>query len=94
MRLEISVRAERDIGQVYADGYAKFGPKRAETYLRELTLALGRLVEFPFANRLLTEFDPPLRCLHFRSHIVLYRVDDDNVRIIRVRHGREAQPYH
>ncbi|WP_300530324.1 type II toxin-antitoxin system RelE/ParE family toxin [Maricaulis sp.] len=90
MRLEVSFQADRDLGQVYADGYLKFGAKRADRYLLGLTEAIERLVEFPFANRLLSEFNPPLRCHQFRAHLVFYRVDDDTVRVIRIRHGREA----
>lgn len=89
MKLEITNRAECDIGLMFVDGCEKFGRTSADKYLRQLTRALDRLVMFPFANPVLSEFDGSV-CVHkFRAHIILYRIDGDIIRVVRVRHGRE-----
>lgn len=89
MKLELTAQAERDVGLVFVDGCEKFGKTRADTYLTQLIRALDRLIELPFANRVMSEVDGTVRVHRFRAHIILYRIDGDRVRIIRVRHGRE-----
>lgn len=61
----------------------------AEAYLRELTLSLHGLAEFPFANPVINSNDLRLRIHTHRSHIVIYRAEGARIEILRIRHAHE-----
>lgn len=65
------------------------GPNQAATYLRSLKVAFDHIAAQPSAYRERTEFKPPLRVCPHKSHLILYRVEGDDVVVLRVRHGRE-----
>lgn len=45
------------------------------------------ILEFPALARERTEFKPPVRVRRYQSHLIVYRLDDDHIHIIRVLHG-------
>jgi toxin ParE1/3/4 len=57
--------------------------------MRGLFREFERLVVLPEIARERTEYDPPVRIHPHRSHIIVYQVVDDQVLILRIRHGRE-----
>lgn len=89
-RYVLSRKAEEDIIAIFMYGVAEFGIQQAERYHDLLENAFQFLAENPEAARERLEITPPVRVHPIESHIVIYKLDaDENVLIIRVRHGRE-----
>lgn len=59
---------------------------RADTYVRDLDAAFSRLAGNPLAGQACEEVKVGFRRLLVRSHAIFYRVDDDQVEIVRVLH--------
>ena len=90
MAYKLSVKAEEDIVHVYREGARLFGVEQAEKYHAGLEQIFRFLADTPRAARERLEITPPVRIHPYRSHIVVYLIDDlGDVRILRVRHGRE-----
>ena len=66
-----------------------FGPNQAYAYVSEL---LDLIEALPRTYKIYPErsgFDPPIRVCPHKSHLILYRVEREDIVILRVRHGRE-----
>ena len=67
-----------------------FGSAQADMYIEGLLAALDLLADYPRLGQAEEELGPTARRHAYRSHVVLYRTDGDaDVRIQRIRHGRE-----
>lgn len=89
MGSRLSREADEDIIRLYVDGAGLFGVEQAERYHADLRRTLSFLGEYPFAARERGEFKPPVRIHPFRSHIIVYVIDEKGVLIVRVRHALE-----
>lgn len=85
----ISREAENDLYAIYLTSVADFGTDQAERYQGSLEQSFDFLAEHPRAARERLEISPPIRVFRHRSHIILYRIDDEDIVILRIRHGRE-----
>ena len=82
--------ASDDLVGIYLHGLAEFGQTQADTYHEGLTATFAFLAEYPRAARVRDEITPPVRAHPHRSHLIVYELDaENNVLILRVRHGRE-----
>lgn len=86
---KLSVRAEDDLAQLYADGLLLFGDAQAGAYLDDLFSTLDFLACYPRAARVRSEIAPPVRVHPYKAHLIIYETDGDEVRVLRVRHSRE-----
>ncbi len=90
MAYRLSVKAENDILKAYLEGVRLFGVEQAEKYYADLEHAFEFLSDTPNAARERLEITPPVRVHPYRSHIIIYLIDNDcDILILRVRHGRE-----
>jgi len=89
MAFRLSQKADRDLFDIYLKGVEQFGILQADTYAAGLTEAFHFLAEFPRAARERTELSPPMRILRYKSHLIFYIIDDEDVFIVRIRHGHE-----
>ena len=89
MPYRLSKAAERDLDRVFEQGISEFGEAQAETYLAELLATLSLLAKFPSLGRERPTLGRPVRIHPFVSHVVVYRILDSEILIVRVRHGRE-----
>ncbi len=89
MTCSLSRAAESDIIGIYVWTAQEFGMAQADAYHEGLESAFGFIAEFPRAARERSEIDPPVRVHAYKSHIIVYVLDGDDVRVLRVRHGRE-----
>lgn len=89
MRLVFSQAADRDLEKIYFEGLMKFGLKDADDYHADLQKTLLFISGNPTAVRERLEFEPPVRVHPFRSHVIIFKIFNDYVLIIRVQHGRE-----
>lgn len=87
--LRLSRPAREDLQQVYLTGLDLFGPTQADIYIDGLLAALDLIADFPRASVARPEFGPTSRSLTYKSHVVLYRLDGDDVFVRRIRHGLE-----
>ena len=62
---------------------------RADSYLFGLKKLFELLAGSPFLARERPEFDPPVRLHPYGSHIVIYRVENGELMVLRVLHGRQ-----
>ena len=90
MAYKLTVKAEEDIIHIYREGVRMFGAKQAEKYYAGFEDVFAFLSSMPKAAWERTEITPPVRIYPYRSHIIVYLIDDaGDVLILRVRHGRE-----
>lgn len=90
MTYRLSRQAEADLDDIYFAGARSFGLLQAQRYADGLARVLDFLAAHPRAARLRSEIDPPIRAHPYRSHLIVYEVDEqDEITILRVRHGRE-----
>ncbi|MDZ7927835.1 MAG: type II toxin-antitoxin system RelE/ParE family toxin [Agrobacterium sp.] len=90
MAFRLSLLAEEDVIRIAEEGILLFGIEQARKYHRELFAIFELISRNPRMARERDELSPPLRIHRFRAHLVVYRVDaDDEVFIVRVRHGHE-----
>ena len=78
--------AEQDLIDIWIYSYHQWGENQADKYLDELDVAIKALASSPLAYRERPEFSPPVRVCHHASHLVIYRLVDKTVNIIRVLH--------
>jgi len=89
MRYVIQPEAKKDLLEIARQGTRLFGPKQALAYASELTELMARLADYTLIYPERREFDPPLRVCPHKAHVILYRLADETVTILPVRHGRE-----
>lgn len=89
MRLELSEQALRDIHIIHHESLTNFGAGQAAKYAAGLLDLLDLIAANPNMARLRTEFNPPTRLQRYKSHVVFYRIDGDDVRVVRILHGKQ-----
>ncbi|QKW98402.1 type II toxin-antitoxin system RelE/ParE family toxin [Agrobacterium sp. CGMCC 11546] len=90
MGFRLSLLAEEDVIRIAEEGILIFGAKQAQKYHQELFAIFELISCSPRMARERDELSPPLRIQRFKAHLVVYSVDaDDEVFIVRVRHGHE-----
>lgn len=85
----LTAEADEDMVAVFIQGCDLFGLRQASRYLDDLEALFPRIAANPEMTRLRLEFDPPLRAFGYKAHVVIYDVDDEGVRILRIRHSHE-----
>jgi len=81
-------QAEQDLIDIYLESIRQFGATQAERYIAELTLCVGRLASMPLMARERKAIRPPVRVHPHGSHVIVYRIDQADILIVRVMHGR------
>lgn len=90
MSFRLTLAAEDDIIRIAEGGVRLFGPAQARRYHDELFAIFDLIAANPRMARERHELSPPMRIYPFKAHLVIYRIeDDDDVLIVRVRHGHE-----
>lgn len=87
-RLVWSDQALADLKAI-KDYIVRESPRGAKSVVLAIEEAADRLVDFPFAHRAIPELqDPERRETFVYEYRLMYRVEDDCIRILRVVHGR------
>lgn len=90
MTYRLSREAEEDIVRIYIGGARLFGHAQAEAYHGELKSRFELLAHNPRMARERSEISPPVRIHPYKAHLIVYVIDaNDDVLIIRIRHGHE-----
>lgn len=86
MRLRFSAQAVRDLEQIHVYGTLQFGLVQADHYSDRLRETFDRIAEFPELARERREFRPFVRLQRCESHNVIYRIEAEDVWVLRVLH--------
>lgn len=89
MNICLTQAAEQDIRSLAEIGIEMFGVDQAQAYHNALFNTFDLLADNPRMGRERTELTPPIRVHPFRSHVVLYQIEDEDILIVRVRHAHE-----
>ena len=81
--------AQNDLSGIWDYSALMWSPDQADVYLRGLAEKLDVLCAHPEIARERREIDPPVRLYSYRSHFIIYRIEDDHLAIIRVVHRRQ-----
>ena len=87
--LRLSFRAKTDLQQVYLQGLELFGGRQADDYIEGLFAKLDLLAQFPRLGSARPELSADAHVAFYKSHAILYRIDDVDVFVRRIRHGHE-----
>lgn len=92
-RISLAESAVGDL-QGIRDWYAsQSAPDVGERLIREILAALDQLAEFPASGRVVPEFEQPwLRELIRPPFRVVYRVDGERIRVVRVWRSERLMP--
>jgi len=89
MKIEIAEAALDDLETLYLDGAMKFGAARAERYQVELVDSFRKLIDYPRSKPEQPAIGRGVRLFRFRAHVILYRIADTCIKILRIRHAHE-----
>ncbi len=89
MPYTLSRAAEGDLAAIADYTIRTFGVEQAILYRDGLIETLEFLAEFPMAARQRAELRNDVRAHPYRSHLILYRPDGDDIFILRIRHASE-----
>ena len=89
MGYRLSVAARQDVIDIFLRSEEMFGEAQAARYHADLHATFAFLGDNPGAARVRREFEPEVRVHPHKAHVIVYVVDDDEVLIVRIRHGRE-----
>jgi toxin ParE1/3/4 len=76
--------ADADLIGIYEYGALKFGVAQAERYLEGFHNVFQFLSASPYASRERTEVEPPVRIWPFQARMIIYRIVDEDVLVLRV----------
>ena len=89
MAYRLGRQAKIDLLNIADESILLFGVEQARRYHRRLTRTFELLAENPKMAREREEFVPPIRAHPCGSHVIIYRTENGDILVIRVRHGRE-----
>lgn len=87
MRYILSQQSQEDIETIYEFGLHQFGTSQALDYLIELRDHFELLATNPEIGKRRNEIKHGLYSLPYASHIIFYRILENQIRIVRVLHG-------
>lgn len=88
-RYRLTRPADEDFVLMYLQGDEQFGPNQAERYAAGMTATFETLAQFPKLTRERKEHRPPVRVHRYGAHVIVYRIEEDGILILRIRYGRE-----
>lgn len=85
---QLSDAADDDVAGILRFTVVRWSVKQADIYLDGFEETFERIARSPFGARERTQFKPPIRIAHYKSHVVIYRIEEEVVQIIPILHGR------
>jgi toxin ParE1/3/4 len=91
MKLLLSFRAKEDLLEIW-EFIADHDEVAADRYIDHLRDRVSELIHFPELGRARDEIHPGLRSLLARNHLLFYRLEDQEVQVLRILHGSMDLP--
>jgi toxin ParE1/3/4 len=86
MRLEIAVRARRDLDEIHRYGLDHYGAARADAYLAELFAKFRYVAEWPHTAPERFAMRSTVRLSRMRAHNIIYIIEREVVTVLRIFH--------
>ena len=93
-RLILSPRAEQDIENILRYTGEQWGENQIPTYRDKLIGALETVLTIPNSGHTTAELPETHRLFPVGSHVIVYRVQENVVGVIRILHKRMSIPLH
>jgi toxin ParE1/3/4 len=93
-KLVISPLARDDLIEIYQYGIRNWGASQAGEYLDKLKANFWDLTEQPRIGLERDDLLPDMRSFPIESHMVFYRLQQTQVEIVRILHGRQDPHRH
>lgn len=81
---KLSEIAAEDIAQIFEFGIDTFGLNSASSYIEGMTVRLQQLAEYPLQYQAVDDIREGYRRSVYGSHAIYYRVNEDNIDIMRI----------
>ena len=91
MKLLLSFRAKEDLLEIW-EFIADHDEVAADRYIDHLRDRASELLDFPELGRVRDEIQPGVRSLLARNHLLFYRLEDQEVQVLRILHGSMDLP--
>jgi addiction module RelE/StbE family toxin len=89
MRLEWSPQASKDL-EAIEDYIAKDDPRAAAAWIERLIERAEKAISAPRAGRMVPEWqDPAIREVLLRTYRIIYRIEEDCLRVLTVLEGHK-----
>lgn len=85
----LTPRAGLDLEDIWVYSARTWSPGQADTYLRGLHAALADLCANPMIARERQDTVPPVRLHPYRSHLIIFMIEEDHLNVLRVAHRRQ-----
>lgn len=92
MRVTLSARAEVDLAHVFAETLDRWGEAQARRYAEQIERRLALLARGATMGLSRPELGDGVRSLPAGSHILFFKVYEDEVLVLSVRHARRRPP--
>lgn len=84
----LSPRARRDVVHILRYTGEQWGPSQFEAYSNNIDVAIQRISRNPEIGALRNDLDQPYRTFPVGAHVIVYRIRENQIRIIRILHQR------
>ena len=88
-RVRFTPRGQRGVREVLQYSWRTWNDRQRAVYKASLDDAFRRIAGFSLLGRQRDDVRPGLRSLGVEQHVILYRVDDEEVVVLRVVHARQ-----
>ncbi len=85
----LTPNAEADLEDIWRYTAQAWSPDQADTYIDSLVQTIETLVAMPTIAREREEFDPTVRIHPAAEHLIIYRVEESFLLVIRILGGRQ-----
>ena len=94
LKINIQLKAKKDLKDIYSYTYESFGEEQADIYFNKLNQQIEILKANPEIGIPCDYIRSSYRQLHINKHIVFYKVTSIRIHVIRILHERMHQIKH
>ncbi|MBO6561105.1 MAG: type II toxin-antitoxin system RelE/ParE family toxin [Nisaea sp.] len=85
----LTPRARADLEEIWLYSEETWSAEKADDYIDALTEGFEALLRVPEMARERTELRPPVRIHPLGGHLIVYRILEDHIEIVRLLGGRQ-----
>ena len=86
--VELTEDVQRDFRDILIYGEHEWGVDQRDRYEARLNRGMQSSSRHPYLGRSRDDIAAGVRSLVIQRHVILYRVEDDAIRVLRIVHGR------